>query len=357
MDLMTGILIVGALYLLSQSGALAGVTTGTLGPGGTRTAARPSTQPGGGGGAGAGAAAAVVGGLVPIIKTAAGQIRPGSVPSPPSSVLQLGAGDIAQVAADAGLSIAEFGQLAAAVNMTPGSLAAAAQAGQGLEAAVEFASLGPSAATEGAAGAVGSQFGTALGWALPIAAAVVIGGLILKAAFSRRGSFGESKDRARAAVARMSRTQAYQIANVVLDALLATNRGPGEFTQELALQTGFHFASWYENADTLKDVFGDDAQYQALLAKVRIYYGRVAEMQGWWANVIRFVQQGDQSWGQTAGAQFYIEEIGRQLPPPAWLRGWQDFRDLAALGYDRMLAFVREQVAYETVGRWEVGNA
>ena len=331
-------------------------TQATLGPG-TRPAA-PGTQPsGGGGGAEAGPGAAAAGAALPLIRQAAGQIRPGSVPTPPSSVTSL-SGDPLSVAADIGMSAAEFGAMAGQLGIAPEALAGAlsdAAAGLG----TDVVGMG---VVEGAE-IVGGQFASVVGWALPIAAAVAIGAMILKSALSRRGSFGESKDRARASVARLGMPEAFRIANLVLDSLLATGRPPAAFTRDAALQTGYVFANWYDNVDSFHDAFqnqpGGLEAAEILRMKAEDFYTRVEAVSLWRVDLLNFVQQADESWGRSAAPQFYIEEIGRRVPPPAWFRAWHDFREFAALGYAGMLAYLRGQVAWETVGRWagEGGNA
>lgn len=371
-----GVLIVAAIaaWALWQSGAFGDTTTMGLGPGGGGVpspgrAPGTTAQPGGGGGAGAGAGA-LAAPLIPLVNRLLPTLTPAraglpQVPTPPMPNPPVYTPvDVAAVAQGAGVTVAELSAMAAEFGVAPETLAGAIQAGSGLEFANTVALVGEAQAPAAMA-ATGAVY---VGWAIPIAAAAIVGALILRAAFSTRGSFGESKDRARAAVGRLGMAEAYRIANAVLDDLLATGRPPAAFTQEVAIRTGYVFTSWYENVDSFKDNFqgqaGGLAAYESLMVKVRAYYGRAAESQGWWAQVLNFVQQGDQTWGTQRNAlgaplwsaQAYIEEIGRQVPPPAWLRGWGDFQELASLGYAGMLNFVRQTIVDQRTAAMTAGE-
>lgn len=374
-----GILVVAgiAAYALwsGTSGTEGPGTQATLGPGGgPTTRAAPGAQPGSGGG-GAGPAGVAL--AAPITKIGQDLFRraTGQAPTIPprtdaaTGLVPVTAETLPTMYLDVPLHLytgAEISALATQAGTTPAHLLdAAASMGASPADAAAVMQGAASAAESGVTGtaAIGTQAVAYVGWAIPIAMAVAIGAMILRSALSRRGSFGESKDRARASVARLGMPQAYQIANTVLDSLIATNRVPEAFTRDVALQTGYVFAIWFENVDSFYDVFqgtpGGLELHDRLLAKARIYYDRVDAVALWRRDVLRFVQQGDQSWGAQTPPQAYIEEIGRQVPPPAWLRAWRDFQEFAALGYAGMLQYLREQVAYETVGRWagEGGNA
>lgn len=325
------LVIIGIILYATSQGASGDVTTGSFGPGGRRTGAPPGrgAQSGGGGGAGGAAAAAGAAAVIPVIK----QILPGSIPRPPS-IPPANPVEIESSAASIGVSTIEFASIAGTFNLAPAQLSTLLSEGYfaasmpGGSAALAPASGGLIVPQQAAA--AGSQVASFVGWALPVAAALALGTMILKSALSRRGSFGESKGRARGSMERLGKIRAYQAATQIIETIIATGEWP--ITNEQAVQMGFNFHSWYENADTLREIRDpnvDGARSAALDAEFmeRVRRWAAVEME-WthWFDMAGSAAVDLWSQGIPVSVALYTPYILERVPLPQALWAWTVFR-------------------------------
>lgn len=359
-ELIIGALILGGMYLWSQSGTAGGPGTMNLGPGG----APPRQVPGpaaGGGRAGGGAAGAAL--LVPITKVGQDLFRRSTgqpPPIPPRTDAGIGLTpitdlptmyldvplylyteqQIAALATQAGTTPAHLMDAAASMGASPADAAAVMQ---GAADAVESGVT----AVEG----IGSQAGAFVGWALPVAVAAAIGGMIISSVVSQnvQDSFNRARDRARQGMAKIGRVKAYQIANAVIDSLLETNTLPNWYG---VLQTslGFDNPLWALDWDAMHDVFGDDAENRAFRAKVEEWGRRTAAVIAWFEQFKAQFGQAMQSWGSRASDVDLLTRLYQIVPPAAWWLRWAEVSRLQALGAAGMVRLL--QIAVTNGLQW-----